>query len=528
MNCPACQADNPPGAEVCFHCRTVLSAITRGTLVGGRYEVRRPLGSGGMGTVYEAHDRMLDEDVALKVLKAELAQSPGMADRLRSEIKLARQVSHPNVCRIHEYGEDGSLRFLSMERVQGTNLKDVLRRRGGLPEKEAIDIAVQAADGLAAIHEKGVIHRDLKTLNLTVDENGLVRVMDFGIATRAGDGGGVTGKGYVVGSPEYMSPEQARGRPLDFRSDIYALGIVLYELLTGRVPFRGETPVETLLMHLEAPPPLEGAAGVAIPPRLVPVLKRALAKDPRDRFASAAEMAAALRAARAGGPPLPKARRAVVAGALGAAVLVAGGVFLAMSGPRRLPAAGAPVSPPAESSASVQVPPVAPSPEAPAHSDPTPAGRAASPPIESPRLPRTAIRRSPREASADSPAGKPADAPNGAKTAETPEAAPTPEARAENPEPAPSRDAPPGSAAAVSPVADGALLVVVTPWADVAVDERAVGQTPLARIPLGPGAHSVVLSHPDYQPYPRKVTIKPGETFRLVVDLASDGVRRRP
>src|SRR5262249_27688513 len=228
-----------------------------------------------------------------------------------------------------------------MERVQGTNLKEVLRQRGALPEAEAIDVALQAADGLAAIHEKGVIHRDLKTLNLTVDDAGRVRVMDFGIAIRAGDGGALTGKGYVVGSPEYMSPEQARGRPLDFRSDVYALGIVLYELLAGRVPFRGDTPVETLLMHLETPPPLDGAAGAAIPPRLVPVLKRALAKEPRDRFASAAEMAAALRAARAGAPGASKVNVRAAAAALAAAVLLAAGVFVATSRSRDAPAAGA-------------------------------------------------------------------------------------------------------------------------------------------------------------------------------------------
>jgi eukaryotic-like serine/threonine-protein kinase len=510
MNCPACQAENPSGAEVCFHCRTVLAPITRGTVVGGRYEVRRPLGRGGMGTVYEAHDRVLDEEVALKVLRAELAESPGMADRLRSEIKLARQVSHPNVCRIHEYGEDGSLRFLSMERVRGTNLKELLRQRGPLPEAEAIDVALQAADGLAAIHEKGVIHRDLKTLNLTVDDAGRVRVMDFGIATRAGDGGGPTGSGYVVGSPEYMSPEQARGRPLDFRSDVYALGIVLYELLTGRVPFRGETPVETLLMHLESPPPLDGAAGVAIPPRLVPVLRRALAKDPRERYASGSEMAAALRAVRSGGSAEGRPPRPIAAVALAAVVLVAATIFVAT---RRSPHSSAEPSP-LPSTGPVTAPLSTPL------ATPSPPAATKGSPSASPRTPppQASARPSPLESRSGAAGVPPATA--------TPE--PTPAATTETstvlpPSPTPS------PAATPSPTTPaGSLLVVVTPWADVSIDSVLVGQTPLARIPVAAGPHSILLVHPDYQPYPRRVTIHAGETYRLVVDLQTDGVRRRP
>jgi serine/threonine-protein kinase len=524
MTCPTCQAENPPGAEVCFQCRTIIAAITWGTVVAGRYEVRRALGRGGMGTVYEAYDRVLEEEVALKVLRGDVARSPGMAERFRSEIKLARKVSHPNVCRIYEYGEEGALQFLSMELVPGANLKEVLRQRGRLPEDEAIDVVLQAAEGLAAIHDVGVIHRDLKTLNLTIDGSGRVRVMDFGIATRAAEGvTGPTGSGYVMGSPEYMSPEHARGRRLDPRSDVYSLGVVLFELLAGRVPFRAETPVETLLMHLRTPPPLEGEAGVPIPARLAPVLRRALAKEPRDRFASAREMAGALRAASAEGAAVlasrSRSRLPVAAAAVG---LLAAAAFVASrSRPERAPA-GAPSVPPA-------------SPTAPGAS-PTASGDAVPPPtraapgpaegaapvtsLPSRRAPVPRVDRPPTSAPAPPASLERTDGSSPPTSA--PEPPPTPAAATEAP------SAPPAGEAALPASRNGALLVVVQPWAYVSIDGAAAGQTPLARIPLAPGPHSVLLSHPDYQPFPRKVTIRPGETFRLRVDLATDGVRRRP
>src|SRR3989449_6946792 len=309
MICPSCGAANDDAAEVCFTCRAVLSALTRGSIVGGRYEILSPLGRGGMGAVYRAHDRVLDETVALKVLRGDVASAPEMPKRFRSEIKLARRVAHPNVCRIYEYGEDGPRQYISMELVEGTNLKEVLKKRGALPPAEAFDVAIQVAEGLEAIHQVGIVHRDLKTPNVMLDPHGTARVMDFGIAKKvAGEGTPAPSGSYVVGSPEYMSPEQARGQPVDFRSDIYALGIIVFELFTGRVPFRGDTPVATLLMHLETPPPLEGPAAAAIPFAARPVLRKALAKDPAERYASAREMADALRAASA--PPAARAAAA--------------------------------------------------------------------------------------------------------------------------------------------------------------------------------------------------------------------------
>jgi serine/threonine-protein kinase len=511
MICPACGAANDDGAEVCFTCRAVLAALTQGSVVGGRYEILSPLGRGGMGAVYRAHDRVLDETVALKVLRGEVAGEPEMARRFRSEIKLARRVAHPSVCRIYEYGEDGSRQYISMELVEGTNLKEVLRQRGALPPDEAYDYAVAVAEGLEAIHRVGIVHRDLKSLNVMIDTRGAAKVMDFGIAKRiAGEGVTAPSGSYVVGSPEYMSPEQARGQPVDFRSDIYALGIVVFEMFTGRVPFRGDTPVATLLMHLETPPPLDGPAASAIPAPVRAVLRKALAKDPAVRYPSAQEMADALRSAAASGadarlapaPALSTRRRAGVGAAAAVAVIGAIGLWSWIHGEGPATSAVAP-------------PPI-----------PEPSVPAASPsPTSSPRAP---LMPTPQDTPSASPravaSAPPIRTPTPAPPSPSPTAAATP---ATAPPAAALPTAPPPTATpAPTPEPDGFLLVIARPWADVTVDERLAGQTPLRRIALRPGAHEVVLAHPDYRPFQRKVTIRPGQTFRLDFDFATEGVRR--
>jgi eukaryotic-like serine/threonine-protein kinase len=297
--CPSCQTDNDDSAESCFSCGQALTlTLRKGSVIAGRYEVRHPLGKGGMGMVYRAHDRLLDETVAIKVLRPEVARDAEMARRFQSEIKLARKVSHKNVCRIHEYGEDQGLRYISMEYLEGVDLRQVLRQQGGLPADETFAVSLQVADGLEAIHDVGVIHRDLKTPNIMRDDRGNVRLMDFGIAKEWGKGATLTATGLVVGTPEYMSPEQARGEKVDFRSDIYALGIVVFEVFTGRVPFRADTPLATLLKQLQEPPPLDGPEAAGLPEAVKPVLRRALAKAPSERFSTIREMADALRAAR--------------------------------------------------------------------------------------------------------------------------------------------------------------------------------------------------------------------------------------
>jgi serine/threonine protein kinase/ABC-type uncharacterized transport system substrate-binding protein len=295
--CPSCKAENDDEADNCIHCGKGLYVLVKGDVLLGRWEVQGVLGKGGMGMVYKAHDRDLDETVAIKVIRGG-ADTPEMAKRFRSEIKLARRVRHPNVCGIHEYQQDAHRRFIVMEYIEGADYRQILRQKGVLPPEDAFEVAIQVGEGLEAIHRAGIVHRDLKTPNIMKDAKGVVRLMDFGIAKQydSASTAGATQTGHIVGTPEYMSPEQAQGHPVDPRSDVYALGIVTFELFTGAVPFRGDTPVATLMMHFQTPPPLQGVA--ALPPPLVPVLQRALAKAKAERYASGGQMAAALRTAR--------------------------------------------------------------------------------------------------------------------------------------------------------------------------------------------------------------------------------------
>jgi serine/threonine-protein kinase len=301
MICPACGAENDDTADSCFKCGQGF-ALTEGALLASRYEILSHLGRGGMGIVYEARDHALEETVALKVLRFDLARARDVARRFRSEIKLARKVRHPNVCGIHEYGEDGIYRFIVMELVEGRDLRRILREQGAFRPEEAIALAIEISEGLQAIHDVGIVHRDLKSPNIMLDVEGRVRLMDFGIAKKQGveiTSGSATATGLVLGTPEYMSPEQARGKKIDFRSDIYALGVIGYELFTGRVPFKGETPLETLFKQLQEAPVFTGPDSPVIPAPVIPVLQKALAKAPEERYASAREMARALRQARA-------------------------------------------------------------------------------------------------------------------------------------------------------------------------------------------------------------------------------------
>ncbi|HXB57348.1 MAG TPA: protein kinase [Vicinamibacteria bacterium] len=525
--CPSCQAENDDVAQVCFTCRTILSAVTRGTVIGSRYEILSPLGKGGMGAVYKARDRVLDEVVALKLLRADVAGSSEMAERFRSEIRLARRVSHWNVCRIHEYGADGPLQYISMELVEGTHLKALLEG-GPLPTAQAFDVALQIADGLQAIHKSGIVHRDLKPLNIMVDAHGVVRIMDFGIAKRLFREGASEPRAssYVMGTPEYMSPEQARGQKVDFRSDVYALGVVVYETFTGRVPFRSDAPVGTLLMHLESVPPLEGTEAAAIPGPLVPVLRKALSKEPSERYASAAELAGALNSARDAivGPPAAAAtarpahrpRRIRLPMLLGGlAFLGIGAIVVALRthppgepGPLETPL---PATPPPTRAAPASTPPMPTERTKPS----TEAGLRRSGPPPSPSPPAAPAGEGPSPVPATPTPQPPAT--SGPETSSPPSATPAPaSAPSEAPDPSP------------APVADvrGGLLVVVSPWASVSVDGRALGDTPLGRIQLDAGRHDVLLVHPHFEPFHRRVTVRPRETLRLVVDLDIEGVRR--
>jgi serine/threonine protein kinase len=299
MRCPACSSHVDGTSRSCPRCGVRLFSLAAGVLFDERYLIERGLGRGGMGEVYQAHDRELEETVAIKLLRPDLTDSPDALRRFRAEARLARRVRHKNVCAIHDFGRCGDVCYLTMEYVDGIDLHADLRAKGRLSATEALDATLQTAAALEAIHELGIVHRDLKTANLMRDAQGLIRLRDFGIATRPGEEHGVslTGTGMVVGTPEYMSPEQLRGEAVDARTDLYSLGVVLFELLTGDVPFRATTPLATALKQLQEPPPLTGRPGRPLPPETVPVLRTALAKDRAERYPDVGAMAAALRAA---------------------------------------------------------------------------------------------------------------------------------------------------------------------------------------------------------------------------------------
>ena len=267
--------------------------ITPGSTIGNRYQVTSVLGVGGMGVVYKAQDRELGEPVAIKTLKPEMVASDSSAlERFKSEIKLARRISHRNVVRTHDLGEMNGLYYITMEYVEGTSLKDLIRARGRLPASAVLPIAKQLCRALEVAHDEGVIHRDIKPQNMVVQGDGVLKVMDFGIArlaSRAPDAGH-TQAGMVVGTPEYMSPEQLVGDELDARADLYATGCVLYECLTGDVPLTADTPITLIAKVLDEVPVAPNLKYADIPAELSDLVVWTLAKDRAQRPGSAAEL----------------------------------------------------------------------------------------------------------------------------------------------------------------------------------------------------------------------------------------------
>ena len=265
----------------------------------GRYRVDTRLGTGGMAIVYCGTDLLLRRRVAIKVLRDQFSADDDFIKRFSYEAQAAARLSHPNVVNVYDFGHEGDAYFIVMELVEGETLAAMLRGERRIPESVAIDYATQIAAGLAFAHRQGLLHRDVKPANILVTGDDVVKLGDFGIARAVSENAiGVTQPGMVMGSVAYVSPEQAQGRELDARSDLYSLGVVLYQMVTGRLPFNGETPVAVALKHVSEPAPMLDPVRDGVSPALASIVATLLQKSPADRFASATELGRALREAR--------------------------------------------------------------------------------------------------------------------------------------------------------------------------------------------------------------------------------------
>ncbi len=311
MKCPKCGFENSADLSYCGKCGTQLGSaegtaapptktieapkeeLTTGSVFGDRYQIIEELGKGGMGRVYKALDTKINEKIALKLIKPEIASDKKTIERFSNELKFARKIRHKNVCQMFDLGEYQGTHFITMEYVVGGDLKRLIRKMGNLSAGQAISMAKQVCDGLGEAHKHGVIHRDLKPQNIMVDDEGSARIMDFGIA-RSIEGKSITGAGVMIGTPDYMSPEQVESKETDHRSDIYSLGVILYEMVTGRVPFVGDTPFSIGVKHKSEAPKPPKELNEQIPDDLNKIILRCLEKDKNDRYQSTGELCSEL------------------------------------------------------------------------------------------------------------------------------------------------------------------------------------------------------------------------------------------
>jgi len=373
MQCPLCQADNPPTAENCTKCSTPLpladmtisptsmgtavstqawsvavsprpsseaaakGQLEPGTVLAERFEILQLLGQGGMGAVYKARDTELERLVALKLIRPELASHPEILRRFKQELILAREVTHRNVIRIFDLGQAQGIKFITMEYVEGRDLKGLIHEKGKFTAEEAVPIVLQIAAALEAAHTAGVVHRDLKPQNVMSDKDGRVYVMDFGIA-RSLEHQGMTQTGALMGTPEYMSPEQAKGEKVDARSDLFALGIIFYEMLTGISPFKAETAMAMMFKRTQERATPLSQLNLGVPPVISDIVSKCLETKAEERYQSAREVITDLDAWKGGVPHstiVPTSRRIRYAPSYqkwlvvgGAVVLLAGGVYV--------------------------------------------------------------------------------------------------------------------------------------------------------------------------------------------------------
>ena len=265
-----------------------------GNLLGGRYEIVSRLGGGGMAVVYKARDTLLNRRVTVKMLRSEYTSDEEFVSRFRREAQAVAKLSHPNIVSVYDVGQEGDIHYIVMEYIEGRNLKEIIKEQGKLPASRAANIAGHICDGLQDAHENGIIHRDIKPHNILVTDNGRVKVTDFGIAQMMSSVT-VTDSSTIVGSVHYFSPEQAKGESAGVKSDIYSAGVVLYEMVTGKVPFEGETPIAVALKHIKSDPVPPAGINPDISPELERVILKAMQKDITMRYMNAGDMARDLR-----------------------------------------------------------------------------------------------------------------------------------------------------------------------------------------------------------------------------------------
>ena len=325
MKCPDCNSEIRSDTRFCSNCGTAipsskgisvaqtktleipLNELARGTVFANRYEIIEELGKGGMGNIYRALDQKIKEEVALKLIKPEIAADKKTIERFSNELSIARKIGHRNVCRMYHLSEEQGTHYITMEYVPGEDLKSFIKRSEQLTAGKAVSIAKQVCEGLTEAHRLGVVHRDLKPHNIMIDKEGNVRIMDFGIA-RSLEAKGITAEGLIIGTPEYMSPEQAEGKEVDQRSDIYSLGVILYEMVTGRMPFEGKTPLSIALKHKSEIPPDAKELNAQVPSDLNWVIMKCLEKSKEKRFQQAEELLSELEKIEKG---IPTAERVV-------------------------------------------------------------------------------------------------------------------------------------------------------------------------------------------------------------------------